>query len=177
MALPSQNYSQHVKILLMMHFLYKTLFKPEVFPERLRWEIFLSCHMFTDSFYKSIFFAGPHDDKVLGYIPLPSFKIRPVGTEDRVFRRFAFKAEHENTRTYYFVAETKLQMTQWMNALSLASIMQKDTGYVFVLILVYALVVLCLCWDMCLFYVLHRWQRLYRHYCEKFYINGECFML
>ncbi len=29
-------------------------------------------------------------------------------------------------RTYHFAAETKEDMTQWMNALSLASILQQD---------------------------------------------------
>lgn len=71
--------------------------------------------------------SGPDEDKVLGSLPLPSFKISPVDSEDRVYRRHAFKAEHQNTRTYYFAAETKEQMTHWMNALSLASILQKDT--------------------------------------------------
>lgn len=75
------------------------------------------------------YLSGPEEDKALGSLPLPSFKISPVVSEDRVFRRHAFKAEHQNMRTYYFAAETKEQMAHWMNALSLASILQKDTRW------------------------------------------------
>ena len=45
---------------------------------------------------------------------------------DGVARKFAFKAEHQNMRTYYFAAETKELMMQWMNAMSLASILQLE---------------------------------------------------
>uniref|UniRef100_A0A0P4VZF0 PH domain-containing protein n=1 Tax=Scylla olivacea TaxID=85551 RepID=A0A0P4VZF0_SCYOL len=83
---------------------------------------------FVLSEYCLYYYKGPDEDKVLGSLPLPSFKISPVDSEDRVYRRHAFKAEHQNTRTYYFAAETKEQMTHWMNALSLASILQKDTS-------------------------------------------------
>ncbi|XP_066938047.1 uncharacterized protein [Macrobrachium rosenbergii] len=83
---------------------------------------------FVLSEYCLYYYKGPDEDKVLGSLPLPSFKISPVDSEDRVYRKNAFKAEHQNLRTYYFAAETKDQMTQWMNALSLASILQKDTS-------------------------------------------------
>ncbi|CAL4059867.1 unnamed protein product, partial [Meganyctiphanes norvegica] len=74
------------------------------------------------------YYKGPDEEKVLGSLPVPSFKISPVVSEDRVFRKHAFKAEHQNLRTYYFAADTKDQMHHWMNALSLASILQKDTS-------------------------------------------------
>ncbi|XP_050711566.1 uncharacterized protein LOC126995740 isoform X6 [Eriocheir sinensis] len=83
---------------------------------------------FVLSEYCLYYYKGPEEDKVLGSLPLPSFKISPVDSEDRVYRRHAFKAEHQNTRTYYFAAETREQMAHWMNALSLASILQKDTS-------------------------------------------------
>ncbi|XP_071539505.1 uncharacterized protein [Panulirus ornatus] len=83
---------------------------------------------FVLSEYCLYYYKGPEEDKALGSLPLPSFKISPVVSEDRVFRRHAFKAEHQNMRTYYFAADTKDQMAQWMNALSLASILQKDTS-------------------------------------------------
>ncbi len=75
-------------------------------------------------------FSGPEEEKVQGSILLPSYKISPAcPKEDGVFRKFAFKAEHHNMRTYHFAAETKESMTQWMNALSLASILQdNNTG-------------------------------------------------
>ena len=72
-------------------------------------------------------FSGPNEEKVLGSICLPSYKISPLSKEDGVYRKYAFKAEHAGMRTYYFAAETKDDMTQWMNSLSLASIAQKET--------------------------------------------------
>ena len=72
---------------------------------------------------------GPEEEKLLGSILLPSYKISPCSTEDRVYRKFAFKAEHTNMRTYYFAADTRELMVQWMNALSLASILQEGSRY------------------------------------------------
>lgn len=64
---------------------------------------------------------------------LPSYKISPCSdVEGKLFRKkYSFKAEHANMRTYYFAADTRELMVQWMNALSLASILQENTGYVF----------------------------------------------
>lgn len=73
--------------------------------------------------------AGPDEEKVLGSILLPSYKISPVAKEDGVFKKFAFKAEHQNMRTYFFAAESMDSMTQWMNVMSLASILQQDTAH------------------------------------------------
>ena len=74
------------------------------------------------------YYKGPDaEDKVLGSILLPSYKISPVDKNDNTGSRskpYAFKAEHQNMRTYYFAAETKDSMLQWMNAMSLASILQ-----------------------------------------------------
>jgi hypothetical protein len=72
---------------------------------------------------------GPEEEKLLGSILLPSYKISPCSTEDRVYRKFAFKAEHTNMRTYYFATDTRELMVQWMNALSLASILQEGSRY------------------------------------------------
>jgi len=72
---------------------------------------------------------GPEEEKLLGSILLPSYKVSPCSTEDRVYRKFAFKAEHTNMRTYYFAADTRELMVQWMNALSLASILQEGSRY------------------------------------------------
>ena len=84
---------------------------------------------FSDWFH--FIFSSPQgpdaEDKVLGSILLPSYKISPVDKNDNTGSRskpYAFKAEHQNMRTYYFAAETKEAMLQWMNAMSLASILQ-----------------------------------------------------
>ncbi|CAG0896530.1 unnamed protein product [Darwinula stevensoni] len=72
------------------------------------------------------YYKGSEEEKQLGSILLPSYKISPCSSDDRVFRKWAFKIEHQNMRTYFFAAENKDSMLQWMNALSLASIMHKD---------------------------------------------------
>ncbi len=77
----------------------------------------------------TFFPLGPDEDKVQGSILLPSYKISPVSKEDGVFRKFSFKAEHHNMRTYYFAADTMESMKQWMNALSLASILESRCAY------------------------------------------------
>ena len=63
---------------------------------------------------------------MLGSILLPSYTISPLSKDDGVFRKYAFKAEHAGMRTYFFAAETKDSMTQWMNNMSLASILQNE---------------------------------------------------
>ncbi|CAL1278651.1 unnamed protein product [Larinioides sclopetarius] len=70
------------------------------------------------------FYKGPSEEKVTSSILLPSYKISPCTTEDKISRKFSFKAEHQNMKTYYFAAEDKDSMKRWMNAMSLASIMQ-----------------------------------------------------
>ena len=78
-------------------------------------------------FNTELFISGPNEEKVSGSILLPSYTISPLSKDDGVYRKYAFKAEHANMRTYYFAAETKDSMIQWMNSLSLASILQNET--------------------------------------------------
>lgn len=71
------------------------------------------------------YFAGPEEEKLLGSILLPSYTISPCTPQvDRVYRKFSFKAEHANMRTYYFAADTQEIMVQWMHCMSLASVLQ-----------------------------------------------------
>ena len=80
--------------------------------------------------YKLCYYKSPHDlEKSSGSILLPSYRISPVSKDDGIPRKFAFKAEHQNMRTYYFAADSKANMLQWMNALSLASILQSDRSF------------------------------------------------
>ncbi|XP_037070221.1 uncharacterized protein LOC119091519 [Pollicipes pollicipes] len=74
------------------------------------------------------YYKDAKEDKLLGSITLPSYRVCPVSQEDRVHRKFSFRIEHANMRTYYFACDTKEKMTEWMNAISLASIMQRDPG-------------------------------------------------
>nr|CAD7568726.1 unnamed protein product [Timema californicum] len=70
------------------------------------------------------------EEKLLGSILLPSYKVSPCSAaDDRVYRKFSFKAEHANMRTYYFSADSRELMVQWMNALSLASILQEGGSW------------------------------------------------
>lgn len=70
------------------------------------------------------FVAGPEEEKLLGSILLPSYRVTACKPEDKVNKKFAFKAEHANMRTYHFAAETRENMNQWVNALTLASLLQ-----------------------------------------------------
>lgn len=88
-----------------------------------------SVHFLRQIFIIFIVSKGPEEEKLLGSILLPSYKISPCSTEDRVYRKFAFKAEHTNMRTYHFAADTRELMVRWMNALSLASILQEGSRY------------------------------------------------
>lgn len=64
------------------------------------------------------------EEKMLGSFLLLSYRISPCFSRDGISRKFSFKAEHNNMKTYYFAADNKETQVQWMNALSLASIMQ-----------------------------------------------------
>lgn len=68
--------------------------------------------------------VGPEEEKLLGSILLPSYRVTACRPEDKVNRKFAFKAEHANMRTYHFAAENRESMNQWVNALTLATLLQ-----------------------------------------------------
>ena len=59
--------------------------------------------------------TGAEEEKVLGSILLPSWVVSPCSGngDERLFKKFAFKAQHRNTRSYYFAADTKQSMIQW----------------------------------------------------------------
>lgn len=68
--------------------------------------------------------SGPEEEKLLGSILLPSYRVTVCKPEDKVNRKFAFKAEHANMRTYHFAADSRESMNQWVNALTLATLLQ-----------------------------------------------------
>uniref|UniRef100_T1JE23 PH domain-containing protein n=1 Tax=Strigamia maritima TaxID=126957 RepID=T1JE23_STRMM len=72
------------------------------------------------------YYNGPEEEKILGTILLPSYEISSCGSESKVNRKFAFRLEHQNMRTYYLAAETKESYQQWMNALTLATLLQRE---------------------------------------------------
>ncbi|XP_040557292.1 pleckstrin homology domain-containing family A member 7 isoform X2 [Gallus gallus] len=74
--------------------------------------------------YCLFYYKDSREESVLGSIPLPSYVISPVGPEDRINRKFSFKAEHSGMRTYYFSADTQEDMNSWIRAMNQAALMQ-----------------------------------------------------
>ncbi|XP_061750481.1 pleckstrin homology domain-containing family A member 7-like isoform X6 [Nerophis ophidion] len=92
------------------------------------------------------YYKDSREEAVLGSIPLPSYVISPVGAEDHISRKYAFKAnptgmrsyiykqssvigsqaEHTGMRTYYFSADTQEDMTTWLRAMNQAAHMQNS---------------------------------------------------
>ncbi|XP_034031769.1 pleckstrin homology domain-containing family A member 7-like isoform X2 [Thalassophryne amazonica] len=90
------------------------------------------------------YYKDSREESVLGSIPLPSYVISPVGPEDHISRKYAFKAshtgmrsyiykrssvigsqaEHSGMRTYYFSADTQEDMNTWLRAMNQAALMQ-----------------------------------------------------
>ncbi|KAI4487873.1 hypothetical protein M0802_011761 [Mischocyttarus mexicanus] len=79
---------------------------------------------FVLSEYCLFYYKGPEEEKLLGSILLPSYRVTVCRPEDKVNRKFAFKAEHANMRTYHFAADNRESMNQWVNALTLATLLQ-----------------------------------------------------
>nr|XP_056707126.1 pleckstrin homology domain-containing family A member 7 [Euleptes europaea] len=90
------------------------------------------------------YYKDSREESVLGSIPLPSYVISSVGTEDHINRKYSFKAvhtgmrayiynkssvigsqaEHSGMRTYYFSADTQEDMNSWIQAMNQAALMQ-----------------------------------------------------
>ncbi|EFN84658.1 Pleckstrin-like proteiny domain-containing family A member 5 [Harpegnathos saltator] len=79
---------------------------------------------FVLSEYCLFYYKGPEEEKLLGSILLPSYRVTVCKPEDKVNKKFAFKAEHANMRTYHFAADSRDSMNQWVNALTLATLLQ-----------------------------------------------------
>ncbi|XP_044537745.1 pleckstrin homology domain-containing family A member 7 [Gracilinanus agilis] len=90
--------------------------------------------------YCLFYYKDSREEAVLGSIPLPSYVISPVGLEDRINRKYSFKAvhngmraliynrsgidfpaEHSGMRTYYFSADTLEDMNAWIRAMNQAA--------------------------------------------------------
>ncbi|XP_078004768.1 pleckstrin homology domain-containing family A member 7 isoform X4 [Phascolarctos cinereus] len=93
--------------------------------------------------YCLFYYKDSREEAVLGSIPLPSYVISPVGPEDRINRKYSFKAvhngmrahmyntsgvdfpaEHSGMRTYYFSADTQEDMSGWIRAMNQAAQLQ-----------------------------------------------------
>ncbi|KAM5224347.1 pleckstrin homology domain-containing family A member 7 isoform 5-T5 [Hipposideros larvatus] len=90
--------------------------------------------------YCLFYYKDSREEVVLGSIPLPSYVISPVGPEDRISRKYSFKAAHagmralishssfrgsqaeqSGMRTYYFSADTLEDMNAWIRAMNQAA--------------------------------------------------------
>ncbi|XP_019602188.2 pleckstrin homology domain-containing family A member 7 isoform X12 [Rhinolophus sinicus] len=90
--------------------------------------------------YCLFYYKDSREEVVLGSIPLPSYVTSPVGPEDRISRKYSFKAVHtgmraliyhssfrgsqaeqSGMRTYYFSADTQEDMNAWIRAMNQAA--------------------------------------------------------
>ncbi|XP_019734995.1 pleckstrin homology domain-containing family A member 6 isoform X17 [Hippocampus comes] len=67
------------------------------------------------------YYKDEKEDTVLGSLPLLSFRIGGVQPSDNITRKFAFKAEHAGTRTYYFSTDSYEEQKEWITAMSEAA--------------------------------------------------------
>ncbi|KAM4017726.1 pleckstrin homology domain-containing family A member 7 isoform 2-T2 [Anomaloglossus baeobatrachus] len=95
---------------------------------------------FLLSDYCLFYYKDSREDAVLGSIPLPSYIISATGPEDRINRRYSFKAvhagmrayiqqtdslrDHPSMRTYYFSADTEEDMNGWIRVMNQAALVQ-----------------------------------------------------
>lgn len=82
---------------------------------------------FVLSEYCLYYYKGPEEEKLLGSILLPSYRVSACLPEDKIYRKFAFKCEHQNMRTYWLSAETAEIMGHWIRALTAATVMQSSS--------------------------------------------------
>lgn len=79
---------------------------------------------FVLSEYCLFYYKGPEEEKIMGSVLLPSYKISACTADDKANRKYSFKCEHTNMRTYVLAAETGENMAQWVKALTMAAMMQ-----------------------------------------------------
>lgn len=63
---------------------------------------------------------------MLGSILLPSYKVSLCSSDSKMGRKFAFKCEHANMRTYYLAADSQESMAEWVEAIKLACMLQTN---------------------------------------------------
>jgi PH domain len=79
---------------------------------------------FVLSEYCLFYYRGPEEEKIMGSVLLPSYRISACSIDDKANRKYAFKCEHTNMRTYVLAAENPDSMGQWVKALMQAALMQ-----------------------------------------------------
>lgn len=80
---------------------------------------------FVLSDYCLFYYKGPEEDKLLGSILLPSYLLSEcMPSELKAYRKYSFKLEHKNMRTYYLASENGDYMRKWMRVIRAATLMQ-----------------------------------------------------
>lgn len=80
---------------------------------------------FVLSEYCLFYYKGPEEEKLLGSILLPSYTLSEcLPSESKTYRKFSFKLEHKNMRTYYLASENADYMRKWMRVIRAATLMQ-----------------------------------------------------
>lgn len=79
---------------------------------------------FVLSEYCLFYYKGPEEEKIMGSVLLPSYRISGCTSDDKANRKYAFKCEHTNMRTYVLAAENPESMGLWVKALMMAAMMQ-----------------------------------------------------
>jgi PH domain len=79
---------------------------------------------FVLSEYCLFYYKSPEEERIMGSVLLPSYKISVCTPDDKSNRKFSFKCEHINMRTYILAAENLEFMAQWVKGLTMASMMQ-----------------------------------------------------
>ena len=77
--------------------------------------------------YGLFFYKDDSEQTCIGSILLPSYNINCCGPSD-VNKKYAFKAEHENMKTFYFATDNQYDMDKWLEALRMASLVQRAPG-------------------------------------------------
>ncbi|XP_041439765.1 pleckstrin homology domain-containing family A member 6 isoform X3 [Xenopus laevis] len=70
------------------------------------------------------YYKDEKEEVILGSIPLLSFRIAPVQPSDNISRKHTFKAEHAGVRTYFFSAESRMELELWLRVMGEASQVQ-----------------------------------------------------
>lgn len=80
---------------------------------------------FVLSDYCLFYYKRPEEDKLLGSILLPSYILSEcIPSELKTYRKYSFKLEHKNMRTYYLASENGDYMRKWMRVIRAATLMQ-----------------------------------------------------
>ncbi|XP_058482197.1 pleckstrin homology domain-containing family A member 5-like isoform X5 [Solea solea] len=72
------------------------------------------------------YYRDEKEDSILGSILLPSFHISMLSVDDRISKKYAFKATHPNMRTYYFCTDTAKEMETWMKVMTDAALVHSE---------------------------------------------------